>query len=246
MPKALHGEFGGSDPYDSTLAFTIADAGVTDPVGGQDLELGRGYAFVGRDDELFVTEATFGEAKCHGTIAMRDDEMAVAMNADDEDALCPLLGGVRWSVDATKIPERTLSNGKVTASFDGETVTLTNADKPPLTCTQKVVRTSSRSTTDKSMDDLPVLAGQVLTLEAAAPKSGAESCQKRLGNLMQQRCQEQLGTPCPEGFADQALVDCPTHLIVGDPSGPGRKVALLPNVVETIACYDVTGDFKGS
>ncbi len=244
LPAWLHGTYGGSDPYDEGPVVSIDAKKIQGHAEGDDaVVLTEGFAFAGKEDELFVTEATYGKTKCKGSIVLFKGELSVGLdNQEGEGGFCPIYGGVRWDVGKGKVPSGTMTNGKVTAAFDGTTVTLTNQDSPAFTCKQQVVRTSPRSTTDKSRDDLTVLSGQVLTLAPAEPASGAESCEKRMKNLLMQQCQV-YGGPCDDESIGEIEVHCPTHLVVGDPSGPGRKVALLPNDVKTVACYDVTGTF---
>ena len=245
LPDWLHGTYGGSDPYDPEPGVSVDGKGIAGHAEGDGtVVLTEGFVFAGKQDQLFVTEAKYGETKCKGSIALNKDELSVALDTPEGvDGFCPLYGGVRWEVGKGKVPTGKITNGKVTAAFDGNTVTLTNQDTPAFTCKQQVVRTSPRSTTDKSRGDLTVLSGQVLTLARAEPESGAVSCEQRMKNLLMQQCQD-YGGVCDEASLGEIEVHCPTHIIVGDPSGPGRKVALLPNDVKTVACYDVTGTFS--
>lgn len=244
LPESMHGTYGGADPYDPEPGIRIEGKHVVSLVEGEGkVELVEGFVFTGKEDEVFVTEAKYEDTTCRGAIRLDNKELSVALDTPPEvEGFCPLYGGQRWEVGKGKVPTGTLTNGKVTATFDGNSVTLTNQDSAAFTCKQDIVRTSTRSTTDKSRDNLTVLSGQVLTLAQVGPTSGSHSCQKRMTNLLMQECR-QYGGECDEASFSDVEVHCPTHLVVGDPSGPGRKVALLPNEVKMLACYDVTGNF---
>lgn len=233
FPEAMRGVFGGSDPYGSDASLTIGEREISTP-GETPLVLARAVQFVDRKSELIVVDASVGDQACKGTIAVDDDELSGSLGD------CAGLYGTRWTVSPTAMPSGMLGNGKVAASFESGKVTLTNQDET--TCTQKVLRTTPRPTTDRGRDHLPVLAGQVLLLEPATPER-ADACAARVTNLYRAECRERMGGECTDEDLPAPDVRCPTHLVVGDPTGEGRKMALLPADLTNVACFDMTGTF---
>jgi hypothetical protein len=79
------------------------------------------------------------------------------------------------------------------------------------------------------------------------PTGGTEACRERLRNVARTECSEENGAPCsPDEL--QAYTNeepqCPRQIAIGEPTGGGRKAALMPQSTALLACWDMTGIFK--
>jgi hypothetical protein len=234
FPEVIRGVYGSDDPYTTDEPVEVRATDVKLPYGEAPLVLKQAVQFADRETELIVREASVGGLACKGTLEVKDDVLSAALGD------CPPLQGKRWKVGASAVPEGTMSNGRATVTFSRDGVTITSEGGTK--CTQKILRTGQRPTTDAGRDRIPVPGGQVLLLSASAAEGGA-ACSARMKNLYQAECRERLGAPCPDDELPVTEVQCPTHLVVGDASTKGRKMALLPDDLATVACFDMTGDF---
>ena len=234
FPETMRGVYGSEDAYVAGEPIVLRASQVDMPYGEAPIVLKQGVRFVDRETELIVREASMGDVACKGVVQVKDDMLSAALGE------CPPLQGKRWKVQASAVPKGTMSNGRATVAFAGETVTVKS--EGGTTCTQKILRTAQRPTTDSGRDRIPVAGGQVLLLEASEAESG-EACAERMKNLYQAECRERFGAPCSEDELPTVQVRCPTHLVVGDAAAQGRKMALLPDDVATVACFDMTGNF---
>lgn len=252
FPEALRGTFGSKDPYSREEGTVVEEALLRRTWGSADLELAEAVAFVGVEDELIVRDSAFGETRCRGTIHVEDDqlsgELEIIPDTEAADAYCPPLRGQRWTVEANRLPQKTLANGSVRIEMKDGKVILSTTDDQGLRCEQEVLRTSTRSVARSGRDGIPVMGGTVLLLDHAEPKAGASGCQERLGGLASARCEELMGAPCDAsmigGGAEPPAINCPTHLVLGDPDANGRKVAFLPQDLQTAVCWETKEYFK--
>lgn len=235
FPEAMRGVYGRSDPYGAGDPIVVGASEVTLPYEDRPLVLKEAVRFDGRDGELIVREASIGETACKGAVTLVDGVLSAGLGE------CQPLQGTRWTVKSSAVPTGTLSNGRATVTFAGETVTVKNDGGT--SCTQKILRTAPRPTTDSGRDRIPVGGGQVLLLQSSDAEGG-EACAERMKNLYQAECRARFGAPCDESELPIGKVQCPTHLVVGDAGTKGRKMALLPDDVATVACFDMTGDFE--
>lgn len=255
FPEPMHGTYGSPSLYSAFEAFTVTadtiDLGMDPP-----LEIEEAVGFAGVDDRIILRRAAYGELTCRGELTVEEDRLTGTLESlpredgEKPSARCPRLAGHRWSVDATRLPKGSLTNGKVTVAVDGETVTITTNDEQGLACEQKILRTGRRQATEVGRDRIAVGAGDVLLLSPATPTSGIEGCQERLSNLAAAQCAEYLGAPCDPTLLDALHRDrpdpvgCPTHIVIGEPTTEGRKIALLPSTIPNAVCFEMSGNFQ--
>jgi hypothetical protein len=91
------------------------------------------------------------------------------------------------------------------------------------------------------------MGGTVVVLTPAKPKAGIDGCLARMRNLAAAECERLMGMPCePHMLAlEDPVIDCPTHLVIGEREGAGRKIAVLPQTVTSAVCFEMTGHFDG-
>jgi hypothetical protein len=234
FPEAMRGTYGSAHPYAADEPFVVGATEVKLPYGEAPFALKDAVRFVDRENTLIVREGSMGDLACKGTLELKDDELTGALGD------CPMLHGTRWTVRESAVPKGSVSNGRATVTFAGAEVTVKS--EGGTTCTQKILRTAQRATTDAGLDRIPVAGGQVLLL-GPGEATGGEACSARMKNLYQAECRERFGAPCAEEELPAMEVHCPTHLVVGDAAPSGRKIAPLPDDVATVACFDMTGDF---
>ncbi len=252
FPEALRGTFGSKDPYSREEGTVVEEAILRRTWGSADLELAEAVAFVGVENELVVRDSVFGVTHCRGTIHVEEDqlsgELEVAPTPESTGGNCPPLHGQRWTVEANRLPKATLANGSVRIEMKDGKAIISTTDEQGLRCEQEVLRTSTRSVAHSGRDGIPVMGGTVLLLDHAEPKAGASGCQDRLGGLAAARCEELLGAPCDPamlgGGSEPPDINCPTHLVLGDPDANGRKVAFLPQDLQTAVCWETKEHFK--
>jgi hypothetical protein len=272
IPAGLRGVYGRGDVYASAEGVRIDDKAITLAGAESGLELVEGVAYEGRDDHLVVRKARWLDAECRGPISVTEDSLsgmlALVEGAEkpepppadtDEEAFegrlgagdgCPMISGERWTIDAKALPKAPVDNGKVKIEIRGETVMTSTLDEQGLRCEQAILRTAERKMSQSGSDGIPVMGGTVVVLTPAAPKSGGDGCVARLKNLAANECESMFGMPCDpsllRGVADEELiVQCPTHLVIGEPDSNGRKIAVLPPSVMNAVCFEMTGHFQG-
>jgi hypothetical protein len=266
IPEGLRGVYGRGDVYASAEGVRI-DAKAIAVAGAQSgLDLEQGVAYEGRSDHLVVRKATYHGVQCRGSISVEDDELSGKLQivegstptpppepgADaefvgwlgDGDG-CPPLFGKRWTIDTKPLPKDSVANGKVKVEIRGETVMTTTLDEQGLRCEQAILRTAERKMAQSGQDGIPVMGGTVVVLTPARPKAGADGCAARLQNLAAAECEALMGMPCEPHMlgTDAPLVECPTHLVIGEPEASGRKIAVLPQTVQSAVCFEMTGYF---
>jgi hypothetical protein len=273
IPAGLRGVYGRGDVYASAEGVRIDDKAITLAGAEAGLELVEGVAYEGRDDHLVVRKAKYFDAECRGSISVKEDALSGNLvliegsekpepppsDTDEEgqfdgwlgaDGGCPVMSGARWTIDAKALPKAPVDNGKVKIEIRGETVMTSTLDEQGLRCEQAILRTAERKMSESGRDGIPVMGGTVVVLTPAVPKSGGDGCVARLKNLAANECESLLGMPCDPsmltGLADEEpIVQCPTHLVIGEPDSNGRKVAVLPPSVMNAVCFEMTGHFKG-
>lgn len=268
IPAALHGVYGRGDVYASLEGVRI-DAKTIAVTGSlAKLELQEGVAYEGRDDHLVVRKAIHQGAQCRGSITVKEDQLSGELERiegtepaeptpapEDDESFgdrfegdgCPPLLGKRWSIDRNALPNAPVTNGKVKVEIRGETVMTTTLDEQGLRCEQAILRTAERKMSESGRDGIPVMGGTVVLLTPSKPKAGVEGCAARLRNLAAAECERLMGMPCdPHMLAvDDPVVECPTHLVIGEPQAAGRKIAVLPQTVTSAVCFEMTGHFTG-
>jgi hypothetical protein len=269
VPSGLHGAFGRGDVYASAEGVRIEPKAITLAGAQTSLDLVEGVAYEGRNDHLIVRKATYNGRTCRGSISVTEDGLSGGFTAVEDEAEpepegdpprfgylgdgedCPVLVGTRWSIDTAPLPAKPVTNGKVKVEIRGETVMTTTTDEQGLRCEQAILRTATRRTADSGRDGIPVMGGTVVVLTPAMPSRGAEGCNARLQNLAATECEALMGMPCTEEMLassgeDSPVVRCPTHLVIGDPSAQGRKIAALPPTVLNAVCFEMAGHFTES
>lgn len=253
--ESMQGTFGSQSLYSAFENLVVTKERIEVPELDA-LQIEEAVVFVGREDQLIVRRARFGDAVCRGEVRVEEDRLGGTLQplpTEDPDAdsgHCPRLFGTRWSVTTSALPTKPLSNGKVRIEIEGDKLTLTTTDEQNLRCEQTILRTGTRSPTEVGRDPIPVGGGQVLLLSPAKPSSGIEACQGRLENLAAAQCEEYFGAPCAPSSLDAlrsghgSELSCPTHVVIGDPTTSGRKVALLPSSIPNAVCFEMVGDFE--
>jgi hypothetical protein len=272
IPAGLRGVYGRGDVYASAEGVRIDDKAITLAGAQSGLELVEGVAYEGRDDHLVVRRAKWYDAECRGSISVKEDALSGDLalidgtqkpeppaGDTDEEAFegwlgagdgCPAMFGARWTIDAKALPKAPVDNGKVKLEIRGETVMTSTLDEQGMRCEQAILRTAERKMSQSGRDGIPVMGGTVVVLTPATPKSGGDGCVARLKNLAANECESMFGMPCDPsllgGLADEEpIVQCPTHLVIGEPDSSGRKIAVLPPSVMNAVCFEMTGHFKG-
>ncbi len=253
FPAEVRGWFGAKWSYSAANGYEIRATTIHDETGEQIFELKQGMAWEGREDEIIVVSDKDDELGCQGRITVKEDQLTSAMTAGETNAAgCGGLQGERWTVQAAKLPKAPLSNGRATIEVTDGVATITGVGKTPLVCTQKVLRTQPRMTTDRGRDGIPVLSGVVMALQPAKPTGGVAECAQAVARIDAASCQLRYGEFCDEEFIaaqldNQDLIDpsCPTHIVVGDPEPDGHRVALLPlRDPINLACFEMIDRFK--
>jgi hypothetical protein len=255
VPEAFHGTYGSGTIYAPYGRLTIDGEGVHPSDGDPSLRVVEAAAFEGRSHQIVLRKASFGDRMCRGTLELTEGNLVADLESVDEDGsirkgLCPRVSGTRWSVETARLPQRPIDNGKVVIAVEGDRVKVSTRDEQGLRCDQRILQTATRSTTDAGRDRIPVGAGEVVMLEPAEPTAGVRECDDRLRTLATNRCSELLGMPCDdrllEGFHVEGAgtLSCPSHVVVGEPTPSGRKVALLPQTIPNAVCFEMSGNFQ--
>jgi hypothetical protein len=249
VPEALRGTYGGdARSSDADIGMRLTDAQIVFTDGGDAVALAELVVWDHEPQRVIVRSASYRGFACSGSIVRVDEKLTLALEPGTgapEDATCPNGSGVLWTVDPAHLPATMLDNGKVELVRDGEELVLSTADEPGLRCRQRVLRTSARSVTGSANDGIPVTGGAVIVLEHALPSAGAQGCTARLVRLAQAECGGAFATPCEQAaeLATNETIVCPRQLVVGDPIQGGRKAALLPATMQSMACWDMSGVF---
>ncbi len=250
IPESMVGTYGLRDPYSGGEGITVEGKQLRDGASGETIELEQIVMFESRPNHLVVRRSKVGSRTCRGHINLVEESLEGELEKVDSGpsgSRCTKVGGHRWSVDTRRLPKGPITNGKVTVEIEGETVKLRTEDDQKLRCEQKIIRTATRNAADSGRDRIPVMGGEVLTLHHAEPSSGASACAERLDGLADAECEEYLGTSC-SGFGrtleDDAGIRCPTHIVIGEPEGSGRKVALLPHSRANAVCWELRDPMK--
>ena len=250
VPASMAGAYGRENPYDSTESLRLQGRELTllgaDTSLDKVVKLEEVLAYENKSDHLIVRKAAWGESTvCAGTIDLEEGMLRARLEPqNDTGPYCPSSYMFRWSTDTAQLPKGELSNGKVSVEIRGETVLLKTLDEQNLKCEQAILRTASRNVADSGRDGIPVMGGQVVVLNHADPTSGASACADRLGGLAEAQCEAYLGTACDASTLGAVAhtaddVHCPTHLIIGDPEGGKRKIALLPQSLDNAVCWEL-------
>lgn len=251
FPEGLRGWFGAAWTYSASEGFEIGPTALVHTAGGM-FALERAMAWEGRGDEIMVQESSYGSAKCRGVLKLEEDQISSDLEPlDGTDEPCPRFYGERWLIDDKKLPKAPLTNGKVSITVANGIATVKSLAEPAMTCTQKVLRTKARATTDRGRDGIPVLGGLVLALEHAEPEGDMTGCSDAVKRLDATECQTKLGVFCDQEFlaalTDQERVvqaHCPTHIVIGDAELEGQRVALLPvRDPVNLVCFEMTERF---
>ena len=269
IPEGLRGVYGRGDVYASAEGVRIDAKSIAIAGAETGLDLVEGVAYEGRDDHLVVRKATYHGAQCRGAITVKEDELSGKLDVvegtaptepppepEGEEAFagwlgdgdgCPPLFGKRWSIDRNTLPKAAVTNDKVKIEIRGETVMTTTTDEQGLRCEQAILRTAERKMSESGRDGIPVMGGTVVVLTPAKPKAGIDGCLARMRNLAAAECERLMGMPCePHMLAlEDPVVDCPTHLVIGERERAGRKIAVLPQTVTSAVCFEMTGHFDG-
>jgi hypothetical protein len=252
FPEPMLGTFGTSSLYGGFTTISVTPEAITF-TDGEAITIDQGVAFEGRDDYVLVRKGKWPNVECKGSVSMVEGNIRINLDPIDEDAPrpCPRFTFEPWTINAANLPKKSVDNGKVRLDVDGKTLKLSTLDEQGLRCEQKILRSGTRSSTDSGRDRIPVGAGEVLVLERKAPTAGTDGCDERLRNLASNRCEELFGAPCEgqllEDFHGSGAVGlrCPTHVIIGDATTHGRKIALLPQSIPNVVCFEMSGDFQG-
>lgn len=253
IPKTMQGAYGRKDPYANAEGLFLKDMSIIAASSGEELELEQAIMFESRPNHLIVRRGKFGSSICQGYINLVEDHLEGNLEAHadaGEDAgWCPRVFGNRWSVDPSSFPKTRIDNGTVSLEVRGEAVVLKTLDDQNLKCEQTILRTASRNVAQSGRDGVPVMGGTVLVLRPSEPSSGAQACADRLGGLAEAQCEQLLGTSCDASMlaavADTAEdVQCPSHIIIGDPEAGGRKIALLPHDLSNAVCWETREPLK--
>ncbi|MEM6291807.1 MAG: hypothetical protein AAGA54_11095 [Myxococcota bacterium] len=250
IPESLAGSYGRKDPYARAEGLKLDGTSIELTGRGNAIELEQAVMYASKPNHLVIRKGVFGGRVCQGHIDLVEEHLEGSLEpAKGSDGACPRVFGHRWSVDTARIPKKPLSNGKVSVEVRGEAVLLKTLDEQGLTCEQAIVRTATRNVADSGRDGIPVMGGEVLVLQDAKPKAGAGACADRLDGLAAAQCEQYLGLPCDEGMLSSVAhgadeVSCPTHVIIGEPEGEGRKVAFLPQSLENAVCWELRDRLK--
>ncbi len=244
VPPSMAGSYGRPDPYAAAEGVRLEGKQLVPTGANEVLVLDEVVKFASETDRIILRKGSFAETSCRGSIEVHEGQLRGTLEPFGDGSLCPTLFGHRWSNDTSTLPKGTLSNGKVTLEIREGTAVLRTVDEQRLECEQAVLRIAQRSVTKSGRDGIPVLGGKVLVLEDAKPTSGSSACADRLGGLATAQCEAYLGVPCDDAMLGSVAhaaqdVTCPTHIILGDSEGGGRKVALLPQSLENAVCWEL-------
>ncbi len=250
IPESLAGSYGGKNPYARAEGLKLEGRTIEMTGRGGSIELEQAVMFASKPNHLVIRKGLVDGQACQGHIDLVEDHLEGSLNpAEGSQGFCPRVFGHRWSVDTTRVPKKPISNGKVSVEVRGSAVLLKTLDEQGLTCEQAILRTATRNVADSGRDGIPVMGGEVLVLHDAKPKAGADSCADRLDGLAAAQCEQYLGLPCDESMLTSVAhgadeVSCPTHVIIGEAEGGGRKVAFLPQSLENAVCWELRDRLK--
>lgn len=231
FPPGLRGWYGVAERYSRPVGFQVGETIITE-TNGATFELVDGMVWQGDDTAIAVREGLDDGVRCRGIIRVVEGVLDTSLEPIDPDTFgCQTLHGQRWVVDETRLPKTRLTNGEATLHIVDRVAKISGPGPSPMTCTQRILRTTDRGTTDREQDDIPVLSGVVVALEPSRPEGDLGRCKQGLARLAVADCKRRSEESCDEASVlAQAQIEprCPTHVVIGDPEPEGHRVGLMP------------------
>jgi hypothetical protein len=181
-----------------------------------------------------------------GTPEAEDPAKQAQLAANEEN--CDRWDGTayKWEAKLDKLPKRPIASGDLSLAITQQQVVL---DSPHLRCEQELWRTEtveSRAGWSEAQ-----FGGEMMTVANAEPKRVSDECKLKLRIF----CEQQEGDPsnidpsAPPAEHIAACMDytqrqlCPETITVRAISDTRFKVHVEPEVLNRVACVDLTGDF---